>query len=781
MAGKFTDKAEDALNLSMKAAEKMGSSYIGSEHLLLSLAIDKSCCAHLILSRIGITKDNIEKCAKELSGSNKTKILSINDTTPTFRRIIENSYQIAQRYSSAKIGTEHLLLAVLDERNGTASKVLEKAGYDTITVKNEVIAFLHMIEKNCNILKSNSMDNDIQNLLKYGRNLIDEAKKGKTDPVIGREKETERLIRILSRKTKNNPCLLGEAGVGKTAVVEGVAQKIANNDVPDSLKGKIIISIDLSAIVAGAKYRGDFEDRIKSILSEVRKNKSIILFIDEIHTIVGAGAAEGAIDAANILKPALARGELHLIGATTFAEYKKYIESDSALERRFQPLIIEEPTPEKTVEILKGLRPVYEKYHGVVINDDAINTAVSLSKRYINDRSFPDKAIDIIDEACAKIASDSKKEEDLLKKFIDDVEPKLLCEERPGFESLIEADDKTVDLGKDKYGIVDSALIQDIVEEYIGIPIKSDCKVSEFMMLKESLDLHVIGQEEATEAITNAVIRSAVGINSELRPRGVFLFVGESGVGKTELARALAFVLFGDTDALIRYDMSEFSEKHSVSKLIGSPPGYVGYNEHNALTDIIRKHPYSIILFDEMEKAHPDVINLFLQITDTGKLTDSSGRSADFKNSYIIMTTNASMGVNKDNSVGFVKAKKDEALKKALQEHFSVEFLNRIDEIILFKPQTSKTLLEITKKKISSLQDKLIGKNIILNVNDDAMIYISNKALKEGGARSISKLIATEIETPIAKLLIEQRDISKIQVYFLNNTILLNSDENVLI
>ncbi len=781
MAGKFTDKAEEALNASMKIAEDMGSSYIGSEHALLAILNDRSSCAYLILMRLDIKRDTIEDSARIISGGDKISNLSIKDTTPTYRRIIESSYYISQKYSSEKIGTEHLLLALLEERNSTAQRVLERSGYDIVSIRDEVLTFLRTIEKNSAQIKSNNKDAEIPNLLKYGRNLTAEAKNGTTDPVIGREKETERLIRILSRKTKNNPCLVGDAGVGKTAIVEGVAQKIAKNDVPDSLKGKQLISIDLSAVVAGAKYRGDFEDRIKNILEEVKRNKSIILFIDEIHTIVGAGAAEGAIDAANILKPALARGELHLIGATTFAEYKKYIEADGALERRFQPLIVEEPTEEKTEEILYGLRPVYEKYHGVVIGDDAIKAAISLSKRYINDRFFPDKAIDILDEACAKIASKTEVGDDICKKSHDNIKQSVICEERPDLEAVFSTGEKLNICRCNGNEMVTAETVHDIVEEYIGIPIKSMGIFSKVSELKEHLDKHIIDQEEATDAVSNAVIRSAVGINSQDRPRGVFMFVGESGVGKTELARAVAHELFGSADSLIRYDMSEFSEKHSVSKFIGSPPGYVGYNEHTSLTDIIRKHPYSVILFDEIEKAHHDVINLFLQITDTGKLTDSSGRTADFRNTYIIMTTNAATGANKDSALGFVKSEKDSFAKEMLKGYFPIEFLNRIDEIIVFKAQSEESLFKITEKRLSELKSKLLERKITLNIDEGAGIRIAAQAKKSGGARAIQKLIATYIETPIAKMLIDKSDIRVINVYLDGDDIKITTEENILI
>ncbi len=745
MSSKFTEKAEKILNSAVDIAENLGHTYIGTEHALLALLFDENSCAAILLSKNGIKYNEIEAAIKEYSGIGAKTRLTAKDTTPRFRRVIENSYKTAQKYSSEKIGSEHILSALLDERGSTAEKILTKSGHDTVTIRDETITFLRTIEKSCALLRNESGTTaNIPNLLRYGKNLTAEAKASNSDPVIGRENETDRLIRILCRKTKNNPCLIGEAGVGKTAIVEGLAKKIASGDVPLQLKGATLISIDLSSMIAGAKYRGDFEDRIKNILEEVKNTPSVILFIDEIHTIVGAGAAEGAIDAANILKPALARADIHLIGATTLSEYKKHIENDGALERRFQPLIINEPTPEKTIEILFGLKERYEKYHKLYISNDAINAAVNLSTRYIHDRFLPDKAIDVLDEACAKA---NLRASATPSSMFDNK-----CDEYPEFTSLIFENSLNPLNDNQNITTVNAEDIADIITEMTGIPIKT--AKNEALDFRERLERRVIGQHEAINAVANAVARSMAGINNEARPRGVFFFVGKSGVGKTELARALALELFGSENALLRFDMSEFSEKQSVAKFIGSPPGYVGYNDSTPITDIIRKRPYSVILFDEIEKASEDVLNLFLQITDTGRLTDSAGRTADFKNSYIIMTSNAYYTSSENQSLGFVKDKKSSHIYEKLKEHFSDEFLNRLDDIILFEPQNDDTLLKIIKKKIEELSQRLNERGIKIKFDDTVYKHILSKSEKNGGARGVGRIIASEIETPIAKLML---------------------------
>ena len=751
MGSSFTEKAEKVLNDSVRIAEDLGHTYIGSEHALLALLSEKNSCAGIILAKSGVSAEGIRLCLKDYSGFGTKTHLNAKDTTPKFRSIIESSLKCAQKYSSLKIGTEHVLFAILDEGDCTAKKILEKAGFDIALLKEEVTSFLRTVEKSCAILRKSEKEPVIPNLLKYGKDLTADAKETDSDPVIGRERESDRLVRVLSRKTKNNPCLIGEAGVGKTAIVEGLAKRISNGDVPSPLIGKSIISLDLSAMVAGAKYRGDFEDRIKSILEETKKNDSVILFIDEIHTLVGAGAAEGAIDAANILKPALARGEIRLIGATTLSEYRKYIENDNALERRFQPIIVEEPSTNEAIEMLMGLKARYENYHGVRITDESVRAAVTLSKRYIRDRYLPDKAIDVLDEACVKASINSAKKSEARR----DGE---FCDEYPGVDFAFF---KSNDGKNERYmPVITEQNIRDAVSEMTGVPITNDG--NRFSDLSARLEKHVLGQTDAVSALSDAVLRSSAGINNENRPRGVFLFVGESGVGKTELARALAFELFGSYDSLLRYDMSEFSEKHSISKFIGSPPGYVGFNETTPICEVVRKHPYSVMLFDEIEKASPEVLNLFLQIADTGRLTDSGGRSADFRNSYIIMTSNASTTEGGE-GLGFISKNKEISDEKLLVS-FSKELLLRFDEVIHFKKQSIEVLEEIVKKQLKELAEKVYERGVTVTFGEEIYDYIARKCKKDG-ARSIGRFLSSEIQTPIAKEILKN-DNEPIEVTF---------------
>lgn len=758
--GRFTEKAEKALNSAVEIAEGFGHTYIGSEHALLSLLNDKSSCSAILLTKRGVKEKEISEAVRNFSGTGTKTALTAKDTTPRFRRIIEVAYKTSQKYSSEKIGTEHILYALLCEHDSTAERILITSGYDVNALREETEGFLRTVEKTCSILKKRDSDvTDIPNLMKYGKNLTLLAKTSEQDPVIGREKETERLIRILARKTKNNPCLIGEAGVGKTAIIEGLAQRIAANDVPAALAGKTLISLDLSSMVAGSKYRGDFEDRIKNILDEIRKNGSVILFIDEIHTIVGAGAAEGAIDAANILKPALSRGEVHLIGATTLDEYKKYIESDNALERRFQPLRIHEPTTDEAIEILKGLKERYEKYHRIKISDDALRSAVILSQRYIKDRYLPDKAIDLLDEACAKLT--------LNHITVRESYEEKICEEYPELNSLFASE--TALITQESPPILTREHIADILSESTGIPI--DPSESEFADFASRLERHVFGQDAAVKAISDAVIRSTAGLNKEDRPRGVFLFVGQSGVGKTELARALAYELFGSYEALVRYDMSEFSEKQSISKFIGSPPGYVGYKEATSVVDIVRRNPYSVILFDEIEKAHEDVRNLFLQITDTGKLTDSSGKSADFKNTYIIMTSNAYSDEKMRRTVGFERGEEKSVIYKRLKESFSEEFLNRLDDVIVFHPQNEDSFKKIIEKKLCELKASLTEKGVKIEYDDSVCEYLMKKCNRSENARAIARTIAAELETALARVLLESGGNAQIKISVKDGTL----------
>ena len=603
MSNNFTAKAEAALNRAVELAEEHGHTYIGTEHVLLALAEDKTSCASILLKKHKITAERISQAVKEYSGVGAQSRLTSKDTTPKCRRILESSYKITKKYASEKIGTEHLLLAILDEKECVAAKVLTKIEADTSAVKDSIIVFLRSSQRGT-MYAEPVCENNLPNLTKYGKNISILAERGELDPVIGREEETDRLIRILSRRTKNNPCLIGEAGVGKTAIVEGLAERINEGRVPSRLLGKIIFSLDLTSMVAGAKYRGDFEERIKSIMSEVSKNKSVILFIDEIHTIVGAGSAEGAIDAANIMKPELSRGDIQLIGATTLAEYRKYIEKDSALERRFQPILVEEPTAEKTADILRGIKERYENHHKVNITSEAIDAAVRLSERYIQDRFLPDKAIDVIDEACAMANVfcnfDSDKSKKLREKIRQtNLERKKAISNRD-FELAINlkeleklySDELNAEIGNSlemgNMPNVTEREVEAVVREMTGINIGAS--VTNYY-IKDKLLESVIGQEEAISCLADAVMRSYAGINSPERPRGVFLFLGESGVGKTKLAMALAKVLFHSEDNLIRYDMSEYAESYTVSKLIGSAPGYVGYDEQNSALEKIGKHP----------------------------------------------------------------------------------------------------------------------------------------------------------------------------------------------
>lgn len=768
MSNNFTIKAENALNRSVKIAEELGHTYIGSEHILIALAEDESSCASILLKKNKISAEKIKTAVKELSGVGATSKLCSKDTTPRCRHILESSYKIAKKYSSEKIGTEHILLALLEERESVSSKILTKIEADLVLLKDDTVAFLRTSERGMTYTAPIA-DSSIPNLVKYGKVITRLAEEGALDPVIGRDKETERVIRILSRKSKNNPCLIGEAGVGKTAIVEGLAARIAEGRAPNSLLGKTIISLDLTSMVAGAKYRGDFEERIKSIMNEAAKNKSVILFIDEIHTIVGAGSAEGAIDAANIMKPELSRGNIQLIGATTLAEYRKYIEKDSALERRFQPVLVEEPDILGTLEILYGVRERYEKHHGIRIRNDAIEAAARLSERYIQDRFLPDKAIDVLDEACALASSTFNSETENSKKIREKMrqlsEDKKIAISNHDFDTAANlremeklysaelAEEIRIEERKKDSLEVTECHVKSIITEMTGIIMKENSNLS---CIKDKLLLSVIGQNQAVASLSDAVIRSLAGINHPDRPKGIFLFLGESGVGKTALARALAYELFNCEDALVRYDMSEFSESFAVSKLIGSAPGYVGYDDTNSALERIRKHPYSVVLLDEIEKAHPDVLALFLQIFDTGYLCDSTGRKINFKNTYIIMTSN--IGADKfkySREAGFMNSS-DSSSSKLLKGYFKPEFINRIDDVILFNNLDTSSLVKIAQNKISELSKRISSHGIALEVEDDVFDIISKNGKKdEMGARPIGRIITNEIENKIAKMMVE--------------------------
>ena len=748
MSNSFTKKAEEALSNCQKIAEEMYHSYIGTEHLLLALASIPDCTACYIMKRCDVTKEKINSVIGESKKARRQAPLTSRDTTPRLRRIIEQSYVVAGSFYSDKIGTEHLLISLLEEKESIAFKIMQKLAVEPEIIKNDCIDYVKGTEISIRGRHGVLDESKIPNLLKYGKNMTAYAKEVGYEPIVERERESARLIRILTRKNKNNPCLIGEAGVGKTAIVEGLAMKIASGDVPEMLRDKTIISVDLTSMVAGAKYRGDFEERIKSIVKEARKFQSIILFIDEIHTIVGAGAAEGAIDAANILKPELARGDIKLIGATTISEYRRYIEKDAALERRFQAVLVEEPSREQTVRILKSIRQRYEEYHRTIIDDEAIESAVSLSSRYITDRYLPDKAIDLIDEACALVKSERRdKNADFVKNCYDFSRNQADLNKYFNFEVSTE-------IAPQMQPRVTGEVIRELVSEITGIDIgkKNSLNIRD---IGERLKRRVIGQDEAIDALSHVLIRCSVGLSNPSRPRGVFLFLGESGVGKTELARALSDELFEGENTLIRYDMTEFSEKGAVSKIIGAAPGYVGYDETNSLLERIRLHPHSVVLLDEIEKAHPDVLSLFLTIFDEGILTDSSGRKINFKNTYIILTSNVGNDAHRLKSkTGFLKDNNDSALQSSLKDYFSEEFINRIDRIIVFNRLTLEDLTKISINKLREISEKFLEIGIKCNISDEVAPYFAAECKKINmGARVLLRKITDEVEGGVATMI----------------------------
>ena len=789
----FTEKANKALNLAIESAEEMRHNYVGTEHILYGLVKEGSGVAATALNECGVTEDALREKLESINGTMSLVELTPDDFTPRTKRVLRAAVIISSKTGYTYVGTEHLLLAILSESDSYAVAFLEELGVSVERLAQAVSKGMQGgAEEGFGGFENESAPNGSQKggsaLDKFGRDLTQAAKNGEIDPVIGREKEIQRVIQILSRRTKNNPVLIGEPGVGKTAVAEGLALEIAKGNVPEILKDKRVVSLDLTGMVAGAKYRGDFEERIKAAIDEVKKSKNTILFIDELHTIVGAGAAEGSADAANILKPSLARGDFQVIGATTLNEYRKYIEKDAALERRFQPVKVGEPTPEQAVQILKGLRDSYEAHHKVKITDEAINAAVTLSSRYIADRYLPDKAIDLIDEGASKVRLASLTSPDNVKELEDEIADyekekasaineqdferaaRLRDEQKELQTKLDDAKKKWQEQHKGNSGEVTAEDIAKIVSEWTGIPVVQLTKEESERLLNMENVLHerVIGQSEAVTAIAKAIRRGRVGLKDPKRPVGSFIFLGPTGVGKTELCKALAEAMFGDENAMLRLDMSEYMEKHTVSKLIGSPPGYVGFEEGGQLTEKVRRKPYSVVLFDEIEKAHPDVFNMLLQILEDGRLTDSQGRTVDFKNTIIIMTSNvgarlitekqSSLGFNSENENAEESEKKDikELVTGELRKVFRPEFLNRVDDIIVFNKLNKDEIKQIAVKMLKTLENRLDKMNIKISFTDNAISEIADKGFDENyGARPLRRAIQNEIEDPLSEQMLE--------------------------
>lgn len=789
----FTEKANKALNLAIESAEEMRHNYVGTEHILYGLVKEGSGVAATALNECGVTEDALREKLESINGTMSLVELTPDDFTPRTKRVLRAAVIISSKTGYTYVGTEHLLLAILSESDSYAVAFLEELGVSVERLAQAVSKGMQGgADDGFGGFENESAPNGSQKggsaLDKFGRDLTQAAKNGEIDPVIGREKEIQRVIQILSRRTKNNPVLIGEPGVGKTAVAEGLALEIAKGNVPEILKDKRVVSLDLTGMVAGAKYRGDFEERIKAAIDEVKKSKNTILFIDELHTIVGAGAAEGSADAANILKPSLARGDFQVIGATTLNEYRKYIEKDAALERRFQPVKVGEPTPEQAVQILKGLRDSYEAHHKVKITDEAINAAVTLSSRYIADRYLPDKAIDLIDEGASKVRLASLTSPDNVKELEDEIadyekekasaineqdfeRAARLRDEQKGLQTkLDDAKKKWQEQQKGNSGEVTAEDIAKIVSEWTGIPVVQLTKEESERLLNMENVLHerVIGQSEAVTAIAKAIRRGRVGLKDPKRPVGSFIFLGPTGVGKTELCKALADAMFGDENAMLRLDMSEYMEKHTVSKLIGSPPGYVGFEEGGQLTEKVRRKPYSVVLFDEIEKAHPDVFNMLLQILEDGRLTDSQGRTVDFKNTIIIMTSNvgarlitekqSSLGFNSENENAEESEKKDikELVTGELRKVFRPEFLNRVDDIIVFNKLNKDEIKQIAVKMLKTLENRLDKMNIKISFTDNAVSEIADKGFDENyGARPLRRAIQNEIEDPLSEQMLE--------------------------
>ena len=787
MQGKFTNKAQEVLKRAQEAALKLGNKYVGTEHILLGLTLVSDSVAAKSLESQGVTYHQVMDKIQSMTGGTSAYYIPA-DFTPRAKRVVESSVQEAFRMGTGYVGTEHILIALIRENDNIAVRIMVSLDLNLQRLYDDIMNMLGEGEdQNGNARGMNSQGEKqeksaTETLDKFSRDMTALAKKNKFDPIVGRDKEIERIVQILSRRTKNNPCLVGDPGVGKTAIVEGLAQKIAEGNVPDTLKNKRIVGLDLSAMVAGSKYRGEFEERMKKAMDEVKADGNIILFVDEIHTIIGAGAAEGAIDASNILKPALSRGEIQLIGATTLEEYRKHIEKDAAFERRFQPVKVEEPDEQAAVAMLKALRDKYEMHHKVTISDDAIEAAVKLSARYVSDRFLPDKAIDLIDEAASRLrlktfsAPDNVAEmEEKLAEMEKEKEAAIKTEEFEKAAEIKRAQDALRAQWKEakkewennhenQAQVVTREEVAEVVSVWTGVPLQSlqEEESQRLLHLEDTLHQRVIGQSEAVKALAKAIRRGRVGLKDPNRPIGSFLFLGPTGVGKTELSKALAEALFGDEDAMIRIDMSEYMEKHSVSRMVGSPPGYVGYEEGGQLSEKVRRNPYSVVLFDEIEKASPDVFNVLLQVLDDGHITDGQGRKVDFKNTVIIMTSNAgARSIVEPKRVGFTSMETEEQsyqnMKKNVMEEvrhiFKPEFLNRIDDMIVFHSLTQEDILEIVK-----LMTKTVSKRIKENM--DITVTFTDKALEkiaeEGydkafGARPLRRAIQSRIEDAFAE------------------------------
>ena len=789
----FTEKANRALNLALESAEQFGHTYVGSEHMLLGLSKEGSGVAAVCLAEKGVTTEKLEDKIKTRIGIGSPTRLTPNDFTPRSKRIIEMSAIAARQFGHTYVGTEHLLIAIIREGESYAVHFLTELGVRVQDLVDSVMRAIGNSGESDAASASgygesgnSKQGGDLHTLEQFGRDLTELAKEGGIDPVIGRQKEIERIIQILCRRTKNNPCLIGEPGVGKTAVAEGLALKIASGEVPEPLRDKRIVAIDLTGMIAGTKYRGDFEERIKNAINEVTKAGNVILFIDELHTIMGAGAAEGAVDAANILKPRLTKGEMQVIGATTLDEYRKYIEKDAALERRFQPVMVGEPSEEEAIEILQGIRDKYEAHHKVKITDDAIYAAVKMSSRYISDRYLPDKAIDLIDEAASRIRlrvftppEDIKSLEEKIKTLSEEKAAavnsqdyeraaQIRDEEKNIQESLTRAREHWHEEHANESGEVTSQDIAEIISSWTGIPVVqlTEEESQRLLKMEDVLKKRVVGQDEAVSAIARAIRRSRVGLKDPKRPAGSFIFLGPTGVGKTELCKALAEALFGDENAMIRLDMSEYMEQFTVSRLVGSPPGYVGYEEGGQLTEPVRRKPYSVVLFDEIEKAHPDVFNMLLQILEDGVLTDSQGRHVNFKNCIIIMTSNvgARLITEKRQSLGFagsVAGTGDESQMKEnvlgeLKKTFKPEFLNRIDDIIVFHQLTSDNIKEIARRMLDNLSERMDSLGIGVKFDESVVEFISKVGFDPVyGARPLRRAIQSNIEDTLSEKMLE--------------------------